>query len=441
MPHRHHKSAKGISRRTVLRGAGVTIALPWLESMNVWAAAADPFPKRFAVLFMGNGVNEDHWDSQGSGDAMRLSTTLSSLEPLKHKINVIHGLFHKRAMGNGIHPAQTGGLLSGSVIQKGAIVRAGITVDQLIANRVGQDTALPSIVLACEEPMTGFHETNYSLAYSSHLSWQSPESPVPNELYPSLAWDSLFENRGTLRHLSILDRAKDEAAALRKSISSGDKAKLDEYLTSLREVETRVERMRKAKDAADDRAKEKNRPALTMARPVNGLPEDLREHTRLMCDIIAIAFQTDKTRVATLLLARDLGALYYPFLNVADGHHSASHDNNSAGYERIANFHLRQLTYLATKLDNMPEGDGTVLDHSCLMWLSNMWIGRKHDNSRLPLVLAGGLGGTLKTGRTLNYADAGDDNRKMSSLFLSLMDRMGVTLEQFGDATERLVNL
>src|SRR5678815_325790 len=441
MPHRHHKSAKGISRRTVLRGAGVTIALPWLESMNVWAAAADPFPKRFAVLFMGNGVNEDHWDSQGSGRDMTLSTTLSSLEPLKHKINVIHGLFHKRAMGNGIHPAQTGGLLSGSVIQKGAIVRAGITVDQLIANRVGQDTALPSIVLACEEPMTGFHETNYSLAYSSHLSWQSPESPVPNELYPSLAWDSLFENRGTLRHLSILDRAKDETAALTKSISSGDKAKLDEYLTSLREVEIRVERMRKAKDAADDRAKEKNRPALTMPRPVNGLPEDLRDHTRLMCDIIAIAFQTDKTRVATLLLARDLGALYYPFLNVADGHHSASHDNNSAGYERIANFHLRQLTYLATKLDSMPEGDGTVLDNSCLMWLSNMWIGRKHDNSRLPLVLAGGLGGTLKTGRTLNYADAGDDNRKMSSLFLSLMDRMGVTLEQFGDATERLGNL
>ena len=441
MPHRHHTPAKGISRRTVLRGAGVTIALPWLESMNVWAAAPDPFPKRFAVLFMGNGVNEDHWDSQGSGDAMRLSTTLSSLDPLKHKINVIHGLFHKRAMGNGIHPAQTGGLLSGSVIQKGAIVRAGITVDQLIANRVGQDTALPSIVLACEEPMTGFHETNYSLAYSSHLSWQSPESPVPNELYPSLAWDSLFENRGTLRHLSILDRAKDEAAALTKSISSGDKAKLDEYLTSLREVETRVERMRKAKDTADDRAKEKNRPALTMPRPVNGLPEDLREHTRLMCDIIAIAFQTDKTRVATLLLARDLGALYYPFLNVADGHHSASHDNNSAGYERIANFHLRQLTYLATKLDSMPEGDGTVLDNSCLMWLSNMWIGRKHDNSRLPLVLAGGLGGTLKTGRTLNYVDVGDGNRKMSSLFLSLMDRMGVTLEQFGDATERLVDL
>jgi hypothetical protein len=390
---------------------------------------------------MGNGVNEDHWDSQGSGPAMTLSTTLSPLEPLKHKINVVHGLFHKRATGNGIHPAQTGGLLSGSVIQKGATVRAGITIDQLLANRIGQETALPSLVLACEEPMTGFHETNYSLAYSSHLSWQSADSPVPNELYPSLAWDSLFENRGSLRHLSILDRAKGEAAALGRSISSGDRAKLDEYLTSLREVEKRVESMRKAKDSADDRAKGQNRPALTMPRPANGLPEDLREHTRLMCDLIAIAFQTDKTRIATLLLARDLGALYYPFLNVADGHHAASHENNSAGYARIATFHLSQLAYLAAKLDAMPEGDGTVLDHSCLMWLSNMWIGRKHDNTRLPLVLAGGLGGSLKTGRTLNYVDAGDENRKMSSLFLSLMDRMDVTLDQFGDAATRLDGL
>jgi hypothetical protein len=438
---RQHTRGQGISRRTVLRGAGVTIALPWLESMNVWGAAADAFPKRFAVLFMGNGVNEDHWDSQGSGPAMTLSTTLSPLEPLKHKINVVHGLFHKRATGNGIHPAQTGGLLSGSVIQKGATVRAGITIDQLLANRIGQETALPSLVLACEEPMTGFHETNYSLAYSSHLSWQSADSPVPNELYPSLAWDSLFENRGSLRHLSILDRAKGEAAALGRSISSGDRAKLDEYLTSLREVEKRVESMRKAKDSADDRAKGQNRPALTMPRPANGLPEDLREHTRLMCDLIAIAFQTDKTRIATLLLARDLGALYYPFLNVADGHHAASHENNSAGYARIATFHLSQLAYLAAKLDAMPEGDGTVLDHSCLMWLSNMWIGRKHDNTRLPLVLAGGLGGSLKTGRTLNYVDAGDENRKMSSLFLSLMDRMDVTLDQFGDAATRLDGL
>ncbi|MEO5926281.1 MAG: DUF1552 domain-containing protein [Bryobacteraceae bacterium] len=440
MPIRNPKPARGISRRTVLRGMGVTVALPWMESL-AWGAPGDEFPKRFGVLFMGNGVNEDHWDSTGSGPEMKLSRTLQPLEPLKHKINVIHGLFHERATGHGIHPAQTGCMLSGSVVQKGAIVRAGITIDQVLANQIGQQTAQPSIVLACEQAMTGFHETNYSLAYSSHLSWQSPDSPVPNELYPSLAWDSLFENRGSLRHLSILDRAKDEAAALTKTIGSADKAKLDEYLTSLREVEKRVEAMRQTKDKAEDAAKQKNRPLFTMDRPANGLPEDLREHARLMCDIIAIAFQTDKTRIATLILARDLGALYYPFLNVSDGHHAASHANNSDGYERIANFHLSQLAYLAKRLDAMPEGDGTVLDHSCLMWLSNLWIGRKHDNTRLPLVLAGGLGGTLQTGRTLNYVEAGNENRRMSSLFLSLMDRMGVKLDQFGDSATRLQGL
>ena len=419
------------------------MALPWLESFPAFAdsTSAAAFPKRFAVLFMGNGVNEDHWDAQGSGAAMVLSKTLAPLEPLKHKINVIHGLFHERAIGHGIHPAQTGSLLSGANIQKGAIIKAGITVDQVLASRIGQDTAQSSIVLACEQPMTGYHETNYSLAYSSHISWQTPDSPVPNEVYPSLAWDNLFENRGSLRNMSILDRVKGDAETLSLAVSSSDKAKLDEYLTSVREVEKRVEGMRKSKDKAEDLAKQKNRPVFTMDRPANGLPEDLREHARFMCDIIAIAFQTDKTRVATLLLARDLGALYYPFLEVREGHHSASHNNNSDDYERIARFHLGQLAYLAARLDSMPEGNGTVLDNSCLMWLSNMWIGRKHDNTRLPLVLAGGLGGTLQTGRTLDYLQAGDENRKMCSLYLSIMDRMGAKLERFGDAETRLERL
>src|SRR5689334_22212416 len=441
MANRRKKSER-ISRRAVLRGAGVAMALPWLESIPAFGdTVAGAPPKRFAVLFMGNGVNEDYWDAQGSGAAMTLSKTLEPLEPLKHKINVIHGLFHKRATGQGIHPAQTGCLLSGATIQKGAIIKAGITVDQMIANRIGQDTAQASMVLACEQPMTGYHETNFSMAYSSHISWQNPDSPVPNEVYPSLAWDSLFENRGSLRNMSILDRVMDDATALTRQISSSDKVKLDEYLNSVREVEKRVDGVRKSKDKAEDLAKQKNRPVFSMDRPANGLPEDLREHARLMCDIIAIGFQTDKTRVATLLLARDLGALYYPFLGVREGHHSASHNNNSDGYERIARFHLSQLAYLATKLDGMSEGNGTVLDNSCLMWLSNLWIGRKHDNTRLPLVLAGGLGGTLETGRTLDYTKESDENRKMSSLYLSIMDRMGIKLDRFGDADTRLEKL
>jgi hypothetical protein len=181
--------------------------------------------------------------------------------------------------------------------------------------------------------------------------------------------------------------------------------------------------------------------AVMMDRPASGLPEDLREHARLMCDIIAIAFQTNKTNVASLITTRDLSAMYYPFLDVKEGHHAASHNNNSDGYERIARFHLSQYAYLAQKLDSMKEGDGTVLDHSCLMFLSNLWIGRKHDNTRLPLVLAGGLSGTLKTGRTLSYLGQADEKRRMQSLYLSLMDRYGVKLDTFGETSARLENI
>lgn len=437
MPTRKRAAESGLSRRTLLRGAGVTMALPWLESLE---AAATP-PKRFAVLFMGTGVNEDHWHAEGSGDSMKLSKSLAPLEPLKKKINFIDGLFVKPLTGQGIHPAQTGSLLSGATIQRGPILRSGTTIDQVIANHIGEDTAQPSMVLACEQPLTGYHETNFSMAYSSHISWQSPDSPVPTEVYPSLAFDNLFENRGLLRNSSILDRVRDRAQALSSKVSASDKAKIDEYLTSVREVEKRVERMRIDKHKADETAKGQNKAAITMERPANGLPEDLREHARLMCDIVALGFQTDRTRVASLLLANDLSAMIYPFLQVREGHHAASHYNLSDSYERITRFHLSQLAYLATKLDAMPEANGSVLDNSCLVWLSNMWSGRKHDNTRLPLVMAGGLGGTLETGRALNYLNAGDDNRKLCSLFLSITDRLGMKLDRFGDAEKRLEKL
>jgi hypothetical protein len=427
------------SRRLFLRGAGVTMALPWLESMPVWGAPAAGPPKRFAVVFMGNGVNGNHWWSRGNGDEMKLSKSLAPLEPVKKKINVINGLYNAPAVGQGIHPGQTGNLLSGVEIQRGASVRGGISMDQVLARHVGQETPLSSLVLACEQPMTGYHETNFSMAYSSHISWESAESPVPNEVYPSLAFDSLFENRGSLRNQSILDRVKERAETLQRQVSSTDKAKIDEYLTSVREVEKRVERMRADKTKAEDRAK--GRPLLTIERPANGLPEDLREHTRLMVDIVAMAFQTDRTRVASLLLCRDLSGLYYPFLGVKGDHHSASHDDLSEGYERVTHFHLSQFAELAKKLDAMPEGEGTVLDHSCLLFLSNMWAGWKHDNMKLPVVTAGGLGGALKTGRSLNYLYAGDPNRRICSLYLSLMDRFGVTLPRFGDAATRLQDL
>lgn len=436
-----------ISRRAVLRGAGVTMALPWLESIPALGNTTAPgvtasgFPMRFAVMFMGNGINGNHWWAKGSGEEMKLSKTLQPLEPVKKKVNVINGLFNKPAVGQGIHPGQTGNLLSGVPIQRGAIVKGGITMDQILANQLGQDTPQSSIVLACEQPMTGYHETNFSMAYSSHISWQSADSPVPVEVYPSLAFDNLFENRGSLRNMSVLDRVKDRAEVLSKKVSASDKAKVDEYLNSVREVEKRVEGMRKDKAKAEERAQKLSKPVEMMERPQNGLPEDLRDHARLMVDIIAMGFQTDKTRIASLLLARDLSSLYYPFLQVKEGHHGASHNDLSDGYERISRFHLSQLAYLATKLEAMPEGEGTVLDNSCLMFLSNMWAGWKHDNMKLPVVLVGGLGGTLQTGRALDYLRDGDDNRKLCSLYLSIMDRMGVKLDRFGDSDTRLARL
>jgi hypothetical protein len=415
------------------------MGLPWLESFT--AKAAGQHPQRFAVLFMGCGINGNHWWAKGSGADLKLSKSLQPLEPLKSKINVINGLYNQPAVGMGIHPGQTGNLLSGVPIQRGAIVRGGITMDQVLANRIGQDTAQSSIVLACEQPTTGYHETNFSMAYSSHISWHSADSPVPNELYPALAFDSLFENQGSLRFKSVLDRVKAQADGLGRKVSASDKAKIDEYLTSVREVEKRIDSARKVQGSAEEQARKSGKPALSMPRPQNGLPEDLREHTRLMCDIVALAFQADRTRIASLLLCRDLSSLYYPFLQVREGHHGASHDDLSDGYERISRFHLSQFAYLAAKLEAMPEGEGTVLDNSCLLFLSNMWSGWKHDNMKLPVVLAGGLGGTLKTGRALDYLYAGDDNRRLCSLYLSIMDRMGVKLERFGDTAQRLEKL
>jgi hypothetical protein len=436
-----------ISRRTFLRGVGVTMALPWLESVPVWGAtpgATDvsaPFPKRFAALFMGNGINGKHWSAQGAGSEMQLSKTLEPLAPFKKKLNVINGLFNKPAVGVGIHPGQTGNILSGMPLMKGAVLRGGISMDQVLANHVGQDAMQPSLVLGCEQPITGYHETNFSMAYSSHISWQSADSPVPMEVYPSLAFDSLFENRGNKRTQSILDRVKDDAASLSRKISSEDNRKLDEYLASVREVEKRVDRMRSDQTKAEDHARDRGKPLLAMKRPDNGLPEDIRDHMRLMCDIVALGFQTDKTRVVTLVLCRDLSGLFYPFLGVRKAHHSASHDDLSDDYERIARYYVSNLAYLAGKLDAMPEGEGTVLDNTCLLYLSNMWSGFRHDNTKLPVLTLGGLGGTLETGRVLDYSDAGDENRKLCSLHLSIMDRMGVKLPRFGDADSRLAKL
>jgi hypothetical protein len=423
------------------------MALPWLESVPVWGfaptsgAAPVACPKRFAALFMGCGVNPVHFWAKGQGTAMELGPCLEPLEPLKSKINVITGLFNKNATGVGIHPGQTGNILSGASLQKGAELKGGVSVDQVLARQIGDQTVQPSMVLGCEQPITGYHETNFSMAYSSHISWQSATSPVPMEVYPSLAFDSLFDNRGNQRNLSILDRVREDAADLSRQVSASDRAKLDEYLTSVREVERRVVPVRAAQETAAEHARDRGQPVAMMPRPDNGLPEDIREHMRLMCDIVALGFQTDKTRLATLLLCRDISGLFYPFLNVRSAHHSASHDDRSESYQKVTRYYLSQLAYLAGRLEAMPEGDATVLDNSCLLFINSLWSGSQHDSTKLPVILAGGLGGTLATGRVLDYTGKSDDERRLCSMYLSIMDRMGVTVDRFGDAETRLAGI
>jgi hypothetical protein len=444
------------SRRTLLKGAGVAMALPWLESIPSFgadiatgeaagtaaAAAAGLPPKRLAVVFMANGVNPNHWSAKGAGAAMELGKSLAPMEKYKTKMNYIAGLFNKAATGVGIHPGQTGNLLSGVSLTKGAEVFNATTFDQVLANHFAEQTVQPSMVLGCEQPITGYHETNFSMAYSSHISWQNRTSPVPLESYPSKAFDALFENKGSRRNKSILDRVRDQATALSTRVSADDKRKVDEYLDSVRSVEKRIETTRALQEKSQARADDRGVPMEMMKRPENGLPEDIREHMKLMMDIVAMGFQTDKTRIATVMLCRDISGMCYPFLNVADSHHPASHRDASDEYERIVSYYVSQYAYLVGKLDAMKEGNGTVLDNSCIIWMSNMWSGSQHDSTRVPMLTAGGLGGTLETGRVLEYPKSvGDQNRKLCSLYLSLMDRMGVKLDKFGDATTRLQGL
>lgn len=448
---RYTKRGKSsISRRMLLRGAGVAMALPWLESLPVWSAESSgeatgessdkvsgessAIPQRFGVLFMACGVNPNHWWAKQADDGMALGKSLAPMESLKSKMNFIDGLFNKNATDVGIHPGQTGNILSGASLQKGSELRGGISVDQVLANQIGQDNAQPSMVLGCEQPITGYHETNFSMAYSSHISWQNATSPVPMEVYPSLAFDSLFDNRSNLRNKSVLDRVREHASSLSRQTSASDRVKLDEYLMSVRDVEKRIERTRDQQNKALDRSEQTGKPLAWMDRPDNGLPEDIREHMKLMCDIVALGFQTDKTRVATLLLCRDISGLFYPFLDVRNAHHSASHDDKSEDFHRVTEYYVSQFAYLADRLSKMPEGDGSVLDHSCLLFLNNMWSGSRHDSSKVPLLTCGGLSGRVQTGRVLDYTQKPEDERKLCSLYLSIMQAMGVSAEKFGDA-------
>ncbi len=422
------------SRRTILRGAGVSMALPWMESTRTWAqaptgantAVVSP-PVRTAVLFSGNGFHSQEWWAKGEGSAMQLGKVLAPLEPFREKLTFIRGLYNQEALKGNIHSSQTGNLLSGAPLASGGEIRSGTSFDQLIAQHFSKQTKVPSLVLGCEKSNPSVHK-NYSMLYSSHISWTSPTSPTPLELYPSLAFDRLFKDDTQRGDESVLDAVLTEASDLRRRVSLSDQRKLDEYLDSVRDVEQRIAQ---AGQRGELQGWKPTTEKPNVARPAEGIPQDIAEHMKLMCDILVLGFQTDTTRVCTLKLNNDHSSLRFPNLGVDYMiHHLLSH-SDTADWLKVNQFFLQQLAYIAGKLQAIQEGERTLLDNSQLLYCSSMLTG-SHDASKLPVVLVGGGGGKLSGGRVLDYLDKPD--RQLCRLFLNMMNNVGMNIEQFGDA-------
>ena len=401
--------------------------------MSAWAADAPQAaaPVRTAVLFSGNGFHSQQWWAKGEGANMELGEVLAPLRDFRQKMLFIRGLYNAEALKGNIHSSQTGNLLSGAPLASGGEIRSGTSFDQLIAQHYGRQTKVPSLVLGCEKSNPSVHK-NYSMLYSSHISWSSPTSPTPLELYPSLAFDRLFKNDAQRGDESVLDAVLNEAKDLRRQISTSDQRKLDEYLDSVRDVEQRIEQ------AGNRGELQGYRPVLdkpNIPRPADGIPQDIADHMRLMCDIMVLGFQTDTTRVCTLKLNNDHSSLRFPNLNVDYMiHHLLSH-SDTADWLKVNQFFLQQFAYIARRLDEIQEGERTLLDNSMLLYCSSMLTGG-HDATKLPVVLLGGGGGKIKGGRVLDYLDKPD--RQMCRLYLSMMDKVGIRPTNFGDASQPL---
>ena len=438
-----------ISRRTMLRGLGVSMALPWMESLPVWGDHATPVagageaPVRLAVLFAGNGFHSKEWWAEGAGADMKLGKVLEPIASFREKLLFVKGLYNEQARKGNIHSSQTGNLLSGAPLASGGDIRSGTSVDQLLAQSYGRATKVPSLVLGCEKSNPSVHK-NYSMLYSSHISWSTPTTPTPLELYPALAFDRLFKEGTEKGDESVLDAVIAEAGDLRRRISTSDRRKLDEYLDSVRDVEQRIA-------SAGQRGELQGwKPTLAkpdMPRPPDGIPQDIAEHMRLMCDILVLAFQTDTTRIVTLKLNNDHSALRFPNLSRTDNpaqgidymiHHLLSH-SDGADWLKVNQFFMEQMAHVARRLDAIDEGGRTALDNSMIMMCSSMMAGAKHDNDQLPVAVLGRAGGRLKSGRVLDYSKA--EKRQMCRLYLSMLDKMSVPQKTFGDATEPLAEV
>ncbi len=439
-----------ISRRTVLHGLGAAVALPWLEAM----APASPFgvpaarpPVRMAFLYVPNGVVVPQWTPAQEGAAFELSPILQPLTPVKDKLLVLTHLAHRKAFANGDGPGDharaMATFLTGCQARKtsGADIKVGISVDQVAAQKLGKATRFASLEVGCEQNRdAGSCDSGYSCAYSNNLSWRGESTPNYKEIDPRLVFDRLFgtagkvdpnRDRSDLYRKSVLDFVADDAADLKRKLGANDQRKLDEYLVGVREIEQRLAKAAPTVEVGN----------VAYARPVGFSREKYQDHLRLMADMLVLAFQADLTRIATFVFANDSSNRSYRFLDVPEGHHDLSHHNNDkaklAKIQKINGFHVSQLAYLLTRLDEIKEGDGTLLDNAMIVYGSGISDGNRHNHNELPVLLAGKGGGTLKTGRHVRYPK----DTPMTNLFLTMLDRVGASVDAIGDSTGRLTGL
>ncbi len=430
----------------MLRGLGTAMALPWLEAMTpALARAAEGKPAspcRMAFVYVPNGKHMPDWTPEATGSEFQLPFILEPLAAHKDRLLVISGLAqdHGRANGDGPgdHARALSSFLTGQQPRKthGADIKVGVSVDQVAARKIGSQTRFASLELGCDRgAQAGNCDSGYSCSYSTNISWRSDTTPQAKEIDPKLVFERLFEggasgeNRSKRERYqkSVLDFVLEDAHDLRAKLGVKDQRKLDEYLTSVRELELRIGRAGASPD----------QPAPTYPRPA-GIPSDYTEHIRLMFDLLALAFQGDLTRVSTFVVANEGSNRAYPFIGVPDGHHDLSHHGGDkakhAKIREINRFHVTQLAYFLDKLRGISDGDGSLLDHSMILYGSGLGDGNAHNHDNLPILLAGNGCGTIRTGRHERL----DKETPLNNLFLSMLDRAGASVDALGDSTGRL---
>ena len=436
-------SKKHLSRRTFIRGAGVTLALPFLESMvpaqtSLQRTAASP-KTRFGAIYIPHGSIIGKWKPKTAGSNFEMTEILKPLEPYRDQLTIVSNLAHPSAYGGdgsaGVHHARSSAVyLSGVHPESGAQASLGITVDQVIAQRLGQDTPLPSLELSIES--AGLNcGAGLTCAYRNTISWQSSTSPLPMENNPQVVFERLFgdgsseEKRRSRRQQSqsLLDSVLEQVQSLEKELPPTDRTRLDQYMTDFREIERRIER------ASAQITSDLNVPQM----PVN-IPDNFEDHIKLMFDLQVLAWQADITRVTTLMMAQELSGAVYPASGIREAFHNLSHHSHvPANMDKLAvlnTYHVSTMRYLIDKLKATPDGDGTLLDHSMVLYGSGMGNSNQHDHEDLPIILIGGASGRLKGGRHLVFPA----KTTMSNLLLAMLDKFGIRLEKFGDSTGML---